>query len=103
MVNINKINAILSKNSESILSAQSFSERMERVYEILDSEFPKTTLASAVFGPITDMEDFMERTEIDQLLQIIRQSASAGQEYCATDPKYNSVLMLIYDFIKKHE
>ena len=102
-MDINKIKAILSKNSELILSAQSFSERMERVYEILDSEFPKTTLDSAVFGPITDMGHFTERTEIDQLLQTIRQSASTKQEYCVTDSEVNSVLMLIYDFIKKHE
>lgn len=45
----------------------------------------------------------MERTEIDQLLQIIRQSASVGQEYFATDSKFNSVLALIYGFIKKQE
>lgn len=100
MVNINKINAILSKNSESILSAQSFSERMEKIYEIIDKEFPQKSTTSAIYGPITDMGNFMERTEIDQLLKIIWQSASTGQKYCATDSKFNSILALIYAFIK---
>lgn len=102
-MDINKIETILSKNCESIRSAQSFSERMERIYEIIDSEFPKKSITSAIIGPITDMGGFMERTEIDQLLQTIRQSASAGQEYFATDSKINSVLALIYGFIKKQE
>lgn len=100
MVNIDKLKAILSENSELIHSAQSFSGRMEKIYEIIDKEFPQKSTTSAIYGPITDMGNFMERTEIEQLLKIIWQSASTGQEYCATDSKFNSILALIYAFIK---
>lgn len=76
---------------------------MERIYEIIDSEFPKKSITSAIIGPITDMGGFMERTEIDQLLQIIRHSANTGEEFSALYSEYDSVLILIYGFIKKQE
>ena len=64
-MDVNKIKSILEDSSSTILSAGSFSERMDVVYDILDKAFPRTSAVAAVYGPITRLTAFMSRTAIE--------------------------------------
>lgn len=100
-MDIEKIEAILTSSSSAILSAESFSKRIDVVYDILDKAFPRTSAVAAVYGPITSLTDFMSRTEIEPLLQVIEKSSKSGHEYVTTDAELNKILKAIYEMVKR--
>lgn len=101
MMDIGRIKSLLETSSSTILSAESFSERLNVIYDILDKEFPPTTVAAAVYGPITSLTDYMSREEIDPLLQVIEKSSKTAHEYMITDRELNEVLNFIYAIVKE--
>lgn len=100
-MDIEKIEAILTSSSSAILAADYFSERMDVVYDILDKAFPRTSAVAAVYGPITSLTDFMSRTEIEPLLEVLKKSSKSGHVYVTTDEELNSVLKAIYEIVKE--
>ena len=100
-MDIEKIKAILVASSTTILTAGSFSERIDVVYDILDKVFPETSVLAAVYGPITNLGDFMSRAEIDPLMQVLKKISDTGHEYVTTDNELNSVLSIIYEIVKE--
>lgn len=88
------------ENRETILAANSFAERLDVVYDLLDKEFPQTSVIAALQGPITNMGDFMARSELEPLLFAIKQSAETKTEYYATDKEINDILQSVYSMIK---
>lgn len=100
-MDVNKIKSVLEDSSSTILSAGSFSERMDVVYDILDKAFPRTSEVAAVYGPITSLTDFMSRTEIEPLLQVIEKSSKSGHEFVISDTELNSILKAIYEMVKR--
>lgn len=99
-MNIARIESLLAENTSAIMSASSFAERLDVIYDLLDKEFPQTSVTAAIYGPITSMGDFMSRTQIEPLLYAIKQSSQAGTKYLVTDKELNDVLQLIYDKVK---
>lgn len=99
-MNINRIEELLSRNRESILSANTFAERLEVVYNLLDNEFPQTSEIAALHGPITSLVDFMSRTELEPLMYAIKNSSKTGTEFLVTDEEINDILQSIYSMIK---
>lgn len=100
-MDVEKIKAILTSSSTTILSAGSFSERIDVVYDILDKAFPETSALAAVYGPITSLGDFMSRVEIDPLLQVLKTISKTGHKYVITDKELNSILEVIYGIVKE--
>lgn len=100
-MDIERIKEILTSSSTTILSAGSFSDRINVVYDILDKEFPETSALAAVYGPITNLGDFMSRTEIDPLLQVLKTISETGHKYVITDRDLNSVLDFIYEIVEE--
>lgn len=100
-MNIERIKAIIVNSSATIQSAGSFSDRVDVVYDILDKAFPKTSAVAAVYGPITSLTDFMSRTEVEPLLQVLESSSKTGNEFVTTDKELNTVLKVIYELVKK--
>lgn len=100
-MDIERIKAIIVNSSTTIQSADSFSDRIDAVYGILDKAFPKTSAAAAVYGPITSLTDFMSRTEIEPLLHILMKSSETGHKYLIADVELNSVLEAIYEIVEK--
>ena len=96
-----KIKSILQSSSLEILSKESFSERLGVVYDVIDRAFPSPSFGSAIFGPITDLVGYQDRTEVDILLQIIKESSSSCQEYSTVDKKIDGVLSVIYSFVRQ--
>ena len=99
-MDIERIKAIIVNYSTTILSAESFSERIDVVYDILDKAFPRTSAVAAVYGPITSLTDFMSRTEIESLLEVLRKCSKTGHEYVTSDEELNTVLNAIYKIVK---
>ena len=100
-MDIERIKAIIVNSSTTIQSAGSFSDRLNVVYDILDRAFPRTSAAAAIYGPITSLTDFMSRTEIEPLLQVLEKISQTGHKYVTTDKELNSVLEVIYDIVKE--
>ena len=100
-MDIENIKAILTLSSTTILSARSFSERIDVVYDILDKAFPNTSVIAAVYGPITSLGEYMSRTELDPLLKVLRRISETGHEYVTTDKDLNSVLKMIYEIVEE--
>lgn len=100
-MDIERIISLLKASASTIQSASSFSEKLNIVYEILNKAFPETSALAAVYGPITSMTDFMSRTEIDPLLQVIKKSSDSSHEFVTTDEELNSVLKTIYEMVKE--
>lgn len=100
MMDIERIESLLEASSSTILSVESFSERLNVVYDILDKAFPPTSATAAVYGPITSLANFISRAEIDPLLQVIKNSSDAGLEFVTTDAELNSALKTIYALAK---
>lgn len=100
-MDIERITSLLKASSPTIQSAESFSERMNAVYDILDKAFPRTSAVAAVYGPITSLTDFMSRTEIEPLLEVLKKSSKSGHVYVTTDEELNSVLKAIYEIVKE--
>ena len=98
---IERIKAIIVNSSTTIQSVDSFSERLNIVYEILDRTFPRTSAIAAIYGPITSLTDFMSRTEIEPLLEVLKKSSKSGHVYATTDEELNSVLKAIYEIVKE--
>ena len=98
---IERIKAIIVNSSTTIQSVDSFSERLNIVYEILDRTFPRTSAIAAIYGPITSLTDFMSRTEIEPLLEVLKKSSKSGHVYVTTDEELNSVLKAIYEIVKE--
>lgn len=92
----NRIITVLNTNATCILTEQSFKERMRKVYEILDREFPVTSLESAIFGPITSLVDFTLRGEIEPIMMAIKECSEKGEEMITSNYEVNSVLEYIY-------
>lgn len=99
-MDIERIKEIIVSSSTTIKSAGSFSERIDMVYDILDKAFPKTSAIAAVYGPITSLTDFMSRTEIEPLLEVLTNSSKTGHWYVTNDEELNSVLQAIYEIVK---
>lgn len=100
-MDIEKIEVILTSSSSAILAAESFSERMDVIYDILDKGFPRTSAVAAVYGSITSLTDFVSRTEIEPLLQVIEKSSKSGHEFVTTDTELNNILKAIYEMVQK--
>ena len=71
------------------------------VYDILDKAFPRTSAVAAVYGSITSLTDYMSRTEIEPLLEVLKKSSKTGHVYVITDEELNSVLKAIYEIVKE--
>ena len=99
-MDIERIKAIIVNSSATIQSAGSFSDRVDVVYNILDKAFTKTSAVAALYGPITSLTDFMSRTEIEPLLEVLKNSSKTGHEYLTTDKELNSILKAIYEIVK---
>lgn len=99
-MDIERIKAIIVKSSTTIQSAGSFSDKVDMVYDILDNAFPKTSAVTAIYGSITSLADFMSRTEIEPLLEALKNSSKTGHEYVTTDDGLNSILKTIYKIVK---
>lgn len=99
-MDIERIITLIVNSSTTIQSAGTFSDKVDVVYDILDKAFPKTSEVSAVFGPITNLTDFMSRTEIEPLLEVLKNSSKIGHEYVTTDEELNSILKVIYEIVK---
>lgn len=69
---------------------------MRKVYEILDREFPVTSLENAIFGSITSLVDFTLRGEIEPIMLAIKECSENGEEMITSDSEVNSVLEYIY-------
>ena len=82
------------------MSCNAFVDKMDVVYDILDREFPKTSTVSAVYGSITNMCDFISRTELEPLLYAIKESSRTGVEYYISDEETNNALQMIYRMIE---
>lgn len=54
-----------------------------------------------IYGPITSLTDFMSRTEIEPLLEVLKKSSKSGHVYVTTDEELNSVLKAIYEIVKE--
>lgn len=96
-----RIESLLDRNSSAIMSAGSFAERLNIVYDLLDKEFPQTSVMATIYGPITSMGDFMSRTGIEPLLYAIKQSSQTRTVWLTTDEEVNRALRLIYNRIKQ--
>ena len=99
-MDIERIKSLIVKSSTTIQSAGSFSDKVDVVYDILDKAFPKTSAVSAVYGSITSLTDFMSRTEIEPLLEALKNSSKTGHEYVTTDDELNIILKAIYKIVK---
>lgn len=99
-MDLNRIQEILNTSSEMILSAASFSDRLKAAYEVLDKAFPRVSLTATISGPITNLGDYVERTEIEPLLWAIKESSRTGQVYLATDAQVNKALQLVYQITR---
>lgn len=99
-MNIDRIQVLLSENRTAIMAANSFSERLDVIYDLLDKEFPQTSVMAALHGPITNMGDFMSRTELEPLMYAVKKSSETGTEYLVTDKEINDILQSIYRMIK---
>lgn len=99
-MDVERIKAIILNSFTTIQSADSFSDRMDVVYDILDKAFPKTSAVAAVYGPITSLTDFMSRAEIEPLLEVLKKNSKTGQAFLTTDEELNSVLEAIYEIVK---
>lgn len=95
-MNFIQIKGVLNANRDSILSEQSFEDRMRKVYEILDNAFPSTSLSSAIYGPITSLGDFISRGEIEIILNTVKKSSEIGLEFISLDQEINQILEYIY-------
>jgi len=91
----------LHSSSSVIQSAGSFSERLDAVYGILDKSFPQTSALASVYGSITSLTDFISRSEIEPLLEVIKKSSANHTEYVTTDFELNKVLKAIYNMVKE--
>lgn len=100
-MDIEKIREILDYNTAIILSAESFSERIKVVYDLLDSGFPKASIGAAAYGPVTRFINYMSRAEIEPLLKVLKTISETGHKYVTTDDEMNSVLEAIYDIVEK--
>ena len=100
-MNIDNISTLLASSSTTILSAGSFSDRLDVVYDILDKAFPKSSIVAAVYGPITSLGDYISRAEIEPLLQVIEKSSKSGHEFVTSDAELNSILKAIYAMVKE--
>lgn len=99
-MNVQRIQSILEASSSKIKAAHSFSEKLKIVYDILDKSFPKVTQAAALCGPVTNLADYMARTNIELLLKTIKKSSENGTEYVTMDKETNIVLKTIYELVK---
>ena len=100
-MDIERIEEILQASSSAIQSVGSFSERLDVVYDILDKSFPRTSALAAVYGSITSLTDFISRSEIEPLLEVIKNSSANHTEYVTTDFELNKVLKAIYNMVKE--
>ena len=99
-MDIERIKTIIVNSYATIQSGGSFSDRVDVVYDILDKAFPKTSAVAALYGPITSLTDFMSRTEIEPLLEVLKNSSKTSHEYVTTDEELNDVLKAIYEIVK---
>lgn len=99
-MDIERIKAIIENSSATILSADTFSDRIGVVYDILDKAFLRTSAVAAIYGPITSLTDFISRTEIEPLLEVLKIISKVGHEYVTTDEELNNVLKTIYEIVK---
>lgn len=100
-MDIERIQSIIEESTSTILSAGSFSERLNVVSDILDKAFPQASVAAAIYGPITSLTDCVSRIEIGPLLQILKKSSESGHKYLSTDSELNSVLEYIYKIVEE--
>ena len=99
-MDIRKIKSIIELSSNDILSCNSFAERINMICNLLEKEFPTTSINDALFGPITRLGDFGERLNVVPLLDALRRSSKTGEKYYRSDNQLNQILKFIYEFVQ---
>ena len=102
-MNNNQVLLLIEESSAVILSAKSFTERLDIIYDVLDKAFPSSDFSSALYGPITSMADYMVRAEIEPLLYALKESSRTGKEYMLSNSELSVVLDEIYKIAKQNE
>ena len=95
-----KIKSIIELSSNDILSCNSFAERIDMICNLLEKEFPTTSINDALFGPITRLGDFGERLNVVPLIDALRRSSITGDKYYSSDNQLNQILKFIYEFVQ---
>ena len=99
-MDIRKIKSIIELSSNEILACNSFADRINMVCKIFDKEIPETSINDAVFGPITRLGEFGERSKIVPLIDALRRSSKTGEEHYCSDNQLNHILKFIYEFVQ---
>ena len=99
-MDLRKIKSIIELSSNDILSCNSFSERIDMICNLLEKEFPTTSINDALFGPITRLGDFGERLNVVPLIDALRRSSKTGEKYYSSDNQLNQILKFIYEFVQ---
>ena len=99
-MDLRKIKSIIELSSNDILSCNSFAERINMICNLLEKEFPTTSINDALFGPITRLGDFGERLNVVPLFDALRRSSITGEKYYSSDNQLNQILKFIYEFVQ---
>ena len=99
-MDLRKIKAIIELSSNDILSCNSVAERINMICNLLEKEFPTTSINDALFGPITRLGDFGERLNVVPLIDALRRSSKTGEKYYSSDNQLNQILKFIYEFVQ---
>ena len=99
-MDLRKIKSIIELSSNDILSCNSFAERIDMICNLLEKEFPTTSINDALFGPITRLGDFGERLNVVPLIDALRRSSITGDKYYSSDNQLNQILKFIYEFVQ---
>ena len=70
------------------------------ICNLLEKEFPTTSINDALFGPITRLGDFGERLNVVPLIDALRRSSKTGEKYYSSDNQLNQILKFIYEFVQ---
>lgn len=95
-----RIQSVLTSSLSEIQSVESFSGRMEVVYNILNREFPKTHDPAIACVSTDGFLDCASRMQIEPLLDAIQKSSITGHKYFASDKELNVALNIIYDIVE---
>ena len=97
---IRRIQSVLTSSLSEIQSIESFSGRMEMVYNILDREFPRTPAPVIACASTDGFLDCVSRIQIEPILRAIKKSSIEGNKVCIVDKELNAALDMIYDIVE---
>lgn len=97
---IRRIQSVLTSSLLEIQSIESFSGRMEMVYNILDKEISKTPEPAIACATTDGFLDCVSRMQIEPLLDAIQKSSITGHKYFASDEELNAALNIIYNIVE---